>query len=89
MKGGDQNAVKTVPLHSKGKVLTAKYLEDLEIAVKARTPLKGTNIDILYVDGGSIISVTGGLAAAAGDPVVLTVCSNGQPTVVTVVGYSG
>lgn len=88
MNSGDKNAAKTVPRHSKGNVLTAKYLEELEIAVKARTPLNGTNIDILYVDGGSIISVTGGLAAAGG-PVVLTVCSNGQPTVVTVVGYSG
>lgn len=60
----------------------------METSVKGRTPLKGTNIDILYVDGGAIISVTGG-TAGGGSPIVLTVCSNGQPTVVTVVGYSG
>lgn len=89
MKGGDKNAVHVVPLHEAGKVLTAKYLENLENSVRARTPLKGTNIDILYLDGGAVISVTGGLASVAGDPVVLTVCSNGQPTVVTVVAYSG
>jgi len=89
MKGGDKNAVKPVPLHTAGKVLTAKYLEELETSVKSRTPLKGANIDILYVDGGSIISVTGTLGGAGGDPIVLTVCSNGTPSVVTVVGYSG
>lgn len=87
MKGGDKNSVQVVPLHSAGKVLTSKYLSDLELSVKARTPLKGANIDILYVDGGSIISVTGGLAAA-GEPIPLTICSNGVPSVVTVIGYS-
>lgn len=83
MKGGDKNAVKPVPLHTAGKVLTAKYLEELETSVRSRTPLKGANIDILYVDGGSIISVTGTLG---GTPIELTVCSNGTPTVITVFG---
>jgi hypothetical protein len=88
MNGGDKEGLKAVPSHQAGKVLTAKYLNEIETAIKARTPIKGTNIDIFYLDGGSVISVTGGLAAV-GDPVVLTVCSNGTPTVVTVVGYSG
>jgi len=84
MKGGDKNAVKPVPLHTAGKVLTAKYLEELETSVRSRTPLKGANIDILYVDGGSIISVTGALGG--GVPIELTVCSNGTPSVITVFG---
>jgi hypothetical protein len=86
MKGGDKNAVAVVPMHSQGKVLTCKYLKDLEASVKGRTPIKGTNIDILYVDGGAIISVTGG--TAGGTPIELTVCSNGTPTVITVFGIA-
>jgi len=84
----DQHKMAAVPKHEAKKVLTSKYLENLELSVKDRTPLAGTNIAVLAVEGGAIISVTGGLAAVAGDPVILTVCSNGQPTVVTVVGYS-
>lgn len=88
MQKGDKNSVVAVPLHEPGKVLTAKYLANLETAVKARTPIKGQNIDIVYLDGGAVISVTGGISGGGGVPVVLTVCSNGTPSVVTVVGYS-
>lgn len=82
MMAGGKESVKTVPTHEKGKVLTAKYLADLETSIKARTALNGTNIDILYVDGGSIISVTGSLANTK--PIQLTVCSNGTPAKITV-----
>ena len=58
MPKGDQNSVAVIPQHEKGKVLTAKYLTDLEGAVRGRTPLKGVGIDILYIESGSIISVT-------------------------------
>ena len=41
MKGGDKEAVKVVPKHEAGKVLKAKYLEELENSVRARTPIAG------------------------------------------------
>lgn len=81
MNGGDKEGLKAVPSHQAGKVLTAKYLNEIETAIKARTPLKGTNIDIIYLDGGAVISVTGTLG---GEPFPLTICSNGTPSVVTV-----
>jgi hypothetical protein len=67
-------------------VLKEKYLNDLELSIKDRTPIKGTNIDILAVEGGAIISVTGTLAG--GEPLALTICSNGTPTVVTVLSVA-
>ena len=83
MRGGDKNAVNVVPRHTAGKVLTAKYLENLENAVRGRTPVAGQNIAITYLDGSAIISVTGTLGGA-GEPFPLTICSNGTPTVVTI-----
>ena len=83
MKGGDKNAVNVVPRHTAGKVLTAKYLEDLENSVRGRTPVAGQNISVQYLDGSAIISVTGTLGGA-GEPFPLTICSNGTPSVVTV-----
>ena len=82
MKGGDKNAVNVVPRHTAGEVLTAKYLENLENAVRGRTPVAGQNIAITYLDGSAVISVTGTLAG--GETLALTICSNGTPTVVTV-----
>jgi len=84
MKGGDKNAVNVVPRHTAGKVLTAKYLEDLENSIRGRTPVAGQNIEIQYLDGSAIISVTGTLGGGAGEPFPLTICSNGTPSVVTV-----
>ena len=86
MRGGDKNAVNVVPRHTAGKVLTAKYLEDLENSVRGRTPVAGQNIAVQYLDGSAIISVTGTLGggAGAGEPFPLTICSNGTPSVVTV-----
>lgn len=85
---GTSYALEAVPDHEAGKVLTVKYLKQMEEAVRGRTPLKGENINILYVDGGAIISVaTGATGVGGGTPIVLTVCSNGVPSVVTVVGY--
>ena len=83
MKGGDKNAVNVVPRHTAGKVLTAKYLEDLENSVRGRTPVAGQNIAVQYLDGSAIISVTGTLGGV-GEPFPLTICSNGTPSVVTV-----
>jgi hypothetical protein len=82
MKGGDKNAVNVVPRHTAGKVLTTKYLEDLENSVRGRTPVAGQNIAITYLDGSAVISVTGTLGG--GEPFPLTICSNGTPSVVTV-----
>jgi len=79
----DQHKMAAVPKHEAKKVLTSKYLENLELSVKDRTPLAGTNIAVLAVEGGAIISVTGTLG---GNPIELTVCSNGTPTVITVFG---
>ncbi|NBV28780.1 hypothetical protein EBS02_07170 [bacterium] len=89
MRGAKEGAEK-VPIHEAQKPLTVKYLHALEESIRARTPLKGENIDIVYVDGGAIISSTGGgLSSIAGggtpEPVALTVCSNGTPTTITVV----
>lgn len=83
MKGGDKNGVKVVPKHEAGKVLKAKYLEDLENSVRGRTPVAGTGIDIIYTDGGANITVCM-LGLDLGEQVGLTVCSNGVPTVITV-----
>jgi len=80
----DQHKMAAVPKHEAKKVLTSKYLENLELSVKDRTPLAGTNIAVLAVEGGAIISVTGTLGG--GTPIELTVCSNGTPTVITVFG---
>ena len=85
MRGGDKNAVNVVPRHTAGKVLTAKYLEDLENSVRGRTPVAGQNIAVQYLDGSAIISVTGTLGGGvAGEPLPITICSNGTPTVVKV-----
>ena len=83
MKGGDKEAVKVVPKHEAGKVLRAKYLEELETSVRARTPIAGTGIEIVYTDGGANIAVCA-LGVALGNEVGITVCSNGVPTVITV-----
>ena len=83
MKGGDKNAVNVVPRHTAGKVLTAKYLEDLENSIRGRTPVAGQNIAVQYLDGSAIISVTGTLGGA-GEPFPLIICSNGTPSVVKV-----
>lgn len=85
MKGGDSTFAPVVPKHEAGRVLTAKYLNDLELSVKGRTPIAGANINIIYMDGGAIISVSGGIGG--GQPIALNVCSNGVPSVITVVAF--
>lgn len=85
MKRGGNTFAPVVPKHEAGRVLTTKYLNDLELAIKGRTPVAGANINITYIDGASIISVTGGFGG--GQPIALNVCSNGVPSVVTVVAF--
>lgn len=84
-KGGTQK-VEEVPKHEKGKVLTAKYLENIEKAIKGRTPVAGKGVEVIYTDGASTISVSVGAFGAT--PVGLTICSGGQPTVITVFGLT-
>lgn len=86
MNHGESTFAPVVPKHNAGDVLTAKYLSDIEVSIKGRTPIAGQNISINYLDGGSIISVTGSFGGAS--PIVLTVCSNGTPSVVTVMAFS-
>jgi hypothetical protein len=74
-------------------LITKTYLHDLEAAVRQRTPVAGANIDIKVTDGSFVISATAGINIAAGGgvpegftAVTLTVCSNGTPATITVLG---
>jgi hypothetical protein len=70
-KGGKDGSY--VPIHEDGKVLTNKYLHQLESSIKCRTPIAGAGITVNRTDGGSTISLVGMTA------VTLNVCSNGTP----------
>ena len=65
-----------------GPQLVGAY-RDWENSIRGRTPVAGQNIAVQYLDGSAIISVTGTLGGA-GEPFPLIICSNGTPSVVTV-----
>jgi len=75
MKGGGKEPY-SVPIHDDGGVLTKKYLHEMEIAVKARTPIAGAGITIVKTDLGSTIRLS---TATTCQILEFNVCSNGQP----------
>ena len=61
--------------------------------MRQRTPVAGANIDIKVTDGSFVISATAGINIAAGGgvpegftAVTITVCSNGTPAQLIVLG---
>ena len=91
MRGGGAGSFTKVPVLADNGIITKTYLHDLEAAVKQRTPVAGANIDIKVTDGSYVISATAGINIAGGVPegftaVTLTVCSNGTPAEIVVLG---
>lgn len=76
MKGGGKEPY-SVPIHSDGGVLRAKYLHDLEDSVKARTPLAGEGISIVRTNLGSTIRLSSSVTCQI---LSFNVCSNGTPS---------
>jgi hypothetical protein len=87
MRNGGSGYFFVVPTLADNGVITKKYLRDLEAAARQRTPVAGANIDIKVTDGSFLISATGG-APEGFTPVTLTVCSNGTPDEIVVLGRS-
>jgi len=93
MRNGGSGSFVVAPTLADNGVITKKYLRDLEGAVRQRTPVAGANIDIKVTDGSFVISATAGINIAAGGgvpegftAVTLTVCSNGTPAQLIVLG---
>jgi hypothetical protein len=93
MRSGTGSSFSKVPVLADNGLITKTYLHDLEAAVKQRTPVAGANIDIKVTDGSYVISATAGINIAAGGgvpegftAVTLTVCSNGTPAQLIVLG---
>ena len=89
MRNGGVGAFVVAPTLADNGVITKKYLRDLEAAVRQRTPVAGANIDIKVTDGSFVISATAGAGVGVGGgfrEITLTVCSNGTPSTITVLG---
>jgi hypothetical protein len=92
MRSGAGSSFSKVPVLADNGLITKTYLHDLEAAVKQRTPVAGANIDIKVTDGSFVISATAGISIAGGGvpegftAVTLTVCSNGTPAQLIVLG---
>jgi hypothetical protein len=93
MRSGTGSSFSKVPVLADNGIITKTYLHDLEAAVRQRTPVAGANIDIKVTDGSFVISATAGINIAAGGGVpegftvvTLTVCSNGTPAEIIVLG---
>lgn len=92
MRGGGSGSFTKVPVLPDTGLITKSYLHDLEAAVRQRTPVAGANIDIKVTDGSFVISATAGISGAGGGVpegftvVTLTVCSNGTPAEIIVLG---
>jgi hypothetical protein len=90
MRSGTGSSFSKVPVLADNGLITKTYLHDLEAAVKQRTPIAGANIDIKVTDGSFVISATAGALAGGGvagfREITLTVCSNGTPATITVLG---
>ena len=93
MRNGGSGSFVVAPTLADNGVITKKYLHDLEAAVRQRTPVAGANIDIKVTDGSFVISATAGISIAGGGgvpegftAVTLTVCSNGTPAQLIVLG---
>jgi len=93
MRNGGSGSFVVPPTLADNGIITKTYLHDLEAAVRQRTPVAGANIDIKVTDGSFVISgisIVGG-AGGGGVPegftsVTLTVCSNGTPAQLIVLG---
>ena len=90
MRGGGSGSFTKVPVLADTGLITKTYLHDLEAAVRQRTPVAGANIDIKVTDGSFVISATAGALVGGGvagfSEITLTVCSNGTPATITVLG---
>ena len=89
MRSGTGSSFSKVPVLADNGLITKTYLHDLEAAVKQRTPIAGANIDIKVTDGSFVISATAGAGVGVGGgfrEITLTVCSNGTPSTITVLG---
>ena len=90
MRSGTGSSFSKVPVLADNGLITKTYLHDLEAAVRQRTPVAGANIDIKVTDGSFVISATAGInAGGIGGgfrEITLTVCSNGTPATLTVLG---
>ena len=92
MRSGTGSSFSKVPVLADTGLITKTYLHDLEAAVRQRTPVAGANIDIKVTDGSFVISATAGILGAVGGvpqgftAVTLTVCSNGTPAEILVLG---
>jgi hypothetical protein len=90
MRNGGSGSFVVAPTLADNGVITKKYLRGLEDAVRQRTPVAGANIDIKVTDGSFVISATAGALAGGGvagfREITLTVCSNGTPDTITVLG---
>ena len=90
MRSGTGSSFSKVPVLADNGLITKTYLHDLEAAVKQRTPVAGANIDIKVTDGSFVISATAGALVGGGvagfREITLTVCSNGTPSTITVLG---
>jgi hypothetical protein len=90
MRSGTGSSFSKVPVLADNGLITKTYLHDLEAAVRQRTPVAGANIDIKVTDGSYVISATAGALVGGGvagfREITLTVCSNGTPSTITVLG---
>ncbi len=94
MRSGTGSSFSKVPVLADNGLITKTYLHDMEAAVKQRTPVAGANIDIKVTDGSYVISATAGVSIVGGGGgvpegftvVTLTVCSNGTPAQLIVLG---
>ena len=86
MRGGGVGSFTKVPVLADTGLITKTYLHDLEAAVRQRTPVAGENIDIKVTDGSYVISAMAGGGVAGFSEITLTVCSNGTPATITVLG---
>jgi len=88
MRNGTGTSFVKVPVLAENGLITKTYLHDMEAAIRQRTPIAGENIIIKATDGSFIISATGGLSAGVNgfNEITLTVCSNGTPATITVLG---
>jgi hypothetical protein len=86
MRSGTGTSFVKVPVLADNGIITKTYLHDMEAAVKQRTPIAGDNIIIKVTDGSYVISATAGAGGGGYREITLTVCSNGTPATITVLG---
>jgi hypothetical protein len=81
MKGGGKEPF-AIPVFEDGRVLTKKYLHDLEDAVRARTPIAGVGINLIRTSIGTNIAFNNSTTCQILD---FNVCSNGLPDKIAIV----